>query len=75
MLKFAETRKAWVAGLCLVLMVALDAALVELPLAGTAQGWLKVAGVVLGAILTYAVPNAPSVPAGSVRARPGPPPL
>lgn len=56
---FAETRKAWVAGLCLVAMVTLDAALVELPLSGTAQGWLKVVGVALGAILTYAVPNKP----------------
>jgi len=59
----AESRKAWVAGLCLVAMIALDAALVELPLSGTAQGWLKIVGVVLGAVLTYAVPNAkPAVP-------------
>lgn len=74
MLKFAETRKAWMAGLCLVAMVALDAALVELPLSGTAQGWLKVAGVVLGAIATYAVPNAAPRSTG-IQTRPGRPPL
>lgn len=56
---FAESRKAWVAGLCLVAMVALDAALVELPLDGRAQGILKIVAVVLGAIVTYVVPNAP----------------
>lgn len=58
---FAESRKAWVAGLCLVAMVALDAALVELPLDGRTQGILKILGVVLGAIVTYAVPNKPPV--------------
>ena len=56
---FAETRKAWVAGLCLAVMAALDAALVELPLNGTAQGWIKVIAVGIGAFLTYRVPNAP----------------
>lgn len=59
---FAETRKAWVAGLCLVAMVALDAALVELPLDGRTQAILKVAVIVLGAIVTYAVPNKPVEP-------------
>lgn len=59
----AETRKAWVAGLCLVAMVALDAALTELPLTGGQQGWIKIVGVVLGAVVTYLVPNAkPAVP-------------
>lgn len=33
----AETRKAWVAGLCLVAMIALDAALAQLPLDAKTQ--------------------------------------
>jgi hypothetical protein len=49
-------------------MIALDAALTELPLSGTAQSIIKVVGVVLGGILTYAVPNAkPAVPTPRVR--------
>jgi hypothetical protein len=64
---FAETRKAWVAGLCLVVMAALDAALVELPLPGTAQGWIKVIAVGVGAFLTYLVPNAKAAPGPAER--------
>lgn len=59
----SETRKAWVAGLCLVAMVALDAALVELPLSGSQQGWIKILAAGLGAFMTWRVPNAkPSLP-------------
>lgn len=56
---FSEARKAWVAGVCAVLMIALDAALTELELSSTAQGWIKVVGVVLSAVATYIVPNSP----------------
>lgn len=56
----AETRKAWVAGLCLVLMVALDSALANLPLDGKTQGVIKIVAAALGAIATYAVPNKPA---------------
>lgn len=66
----AESRKAWIAGLCLVAMIALDAALTELPLSGTAQSIIKIVGVILGGILTYAVPNAkPPVPPSVQRLR------
>ncbi len=64
---FSEARKAWVAGICAVLMVALDAALTELELSSTAQGWIKMAGIVLSAIATYWVPNAPKAVAGDHR--------
>jgi hypothetical protein len=51
-------------------MAMLDAALTELPLSGTAQGWIKVVAVALGAVITYAVPNAkPELPESAHRLR------
>lgn len=55
----AQTRKAWVAGLCLVAMAALDSALVNLPLDGKTQGVIKIVAAALGVLVTYRVPNEP----------------
>lgn len=53
----SKFRKAWVAGIALAVLAALDAALVELPLTPTQQAIVKIAAVAVGVFATWRVPN------------------
>jgi len=58
----AKTAKAWMGGVALLVVVAVQAVMVELPLTATQTGWARIGLAVLMAGGTYGiwrVPNAP----------------